>query len=145
RAGSLAPSCTPSPVQRAHERVRARRQRCKKGSRSRPSLCGLYIQLSEPIMSNDTASIPGEDLRDLGIDAPAIETTPAQDGGEVHVGSHDGRNDPDEARGRKLRKADIEWALGKHGDNVSAAARQLGVTRPSLYRAMERVGVRKNG
>ena len=86
-------------------------------------------------------------VRDLvgAVSQMLFDTTPAQDGGEVHVRGDGDRDDPDEARGRKLTKAEIEWALGKHGDNVSAAARQLGVTRPSLYRAMERVGVRKSG
>ena len=74
-----------------------------------------------------------------------FETTPAQGGGEVRVRqeSDPGEGDEiDEARGKKLEKGEIEWALGKNAGNVSAAARALGVTRQTLYRAMERVGVR---
>jgi two-component system response regulator HydG len=77
-----------------------------------------------------------------------FETTPAQGGGEVRVRqeSDPGEGDEiDDARGNKLTKAEIEWALGKNAGNVSAAARALGVTRQTLYRAMERVGVRGRG
>jgi two-component system nitrogen regulation response regulator GlnG/two-component system response regulator HydG len=84
-------------------------------------------------------------VRDLvgAVDQMLFETMPAQGGGDVRVrGEVDRDDDPDEARGRKLTKGEIEWALGKYGGNVSAAARQLDVSRQSLYRAMERVGIR---
>ena len=35
----------------------------------------------------------------------------------------------------------IQAALEKHGGNVSRAARELGITRASLYRRMEKYGL----
>jgi len=39
-------------------------------------------------------------------------------------------------------RAVIEEALGRTGGNVSQAARELGLTRPGLYKVMERLGLR---
>ena len=36
----------------------------------------------------------------------------------------------------------VESAIGRPGGNVSAAARELGLTRPGLYKVMERLGLR---
>jgi transcriptional regulator of acetoin/glycerol metabolism len=74
-----------------------------------------------------------------------FETTPAQSGGDVRVRQESDPGEGDEidaARGKRLTQGEIEWALGRYAGNVSAAARALGVTRQTLYRAMERVGVR---
>jgi DNA-binding NtrC family response regulator len=73
-----------------------------------------------------------------------FETTPPQGGGDVRVRQESDPGEGDEidaARGKKLTQGEIDWALGKYAGNVSAAARALGVTRQTLYRAMERVGV----
>ena len=56
-------------------------------------------------------------------------TTPAQAGGDVQV--REVVEDASEGRGRALARGEIEWALGKHAGNVSAAARELGVSRQS--------------
>jgi DNA-binding NtrC family response regulator len=41
----------------------------------------------------------------------------------------------------KLEKTTIETALRKHGFNISAASKELGLTRASLYRRMEKHGL----
>jgi len=41
----------------------------------------------------------------------------------------------------ELEKATIERALRKHGFNISHAAKELGLTRASLYRRMEKHGL----
>lgn len=41
----------------------------------------------------------------------------------------------------KLEKTTIETALRKHGFNISAASKELGLTRTSLYRRMEKHGL----
>ena len=85
-------------------------------------------------------------VRDLlsAVSTMLYETAPVQGGGEgeARVPTPSAADEPYDAKGRVLTKEQIEWALGKHGGNVSAAARELDVTRPSLYRAMERVGLR---
>lgn len=100
----------------------------------------------EDLMKRESFDGNVRDLSDA-VSKMLFDTTPAQQGGEVQVrGSDDAdRDDPDEVRGRDLKKEEIEWALGKHANNVSAAAANLGVSRASLYRAMERVGVRRSG
>ena len=40
-----------------------------------------------------------------------------------------------------MEKATIERALRKHGFNISRAAAELGLTRASLYRRMEKHGI----
>ncbi|NCF60958.1 MAG: sigma-54-dependent Fis family transcriptional regulator, partial [Gammaproteobacteria bacterium] len=40
-----------------------------------------------------------------------------------------------------MEKATIERALLKHGFNISRAAAELGLTRASLYRRMEKHGI----
>ena len=76
----------------------------------------------------------------LAVSPMLFATTPAQAGGDVQV--RQVVEDASEGRGRALARGEIEWALGKHAGNVSAAARELGVSRQALYRAMGRVGVR---
>ena len=41
----------------------------------------------------------------------------------------------------QMEKATIEKALRKHGFNISHAAKELGLTRASLYRRMEKHGI----
>ena len=41
----------------------------------------------------------------------------------------------------EMEKATIERALRKHGFNISRAAAELGLTRASLYRRMEKHGI----
>ena len=41
----------------------------------------------------------------------------------------------------QLEKTTIETALRKHGFNISAASKELGLTRASLYRRMEKHGL----
>jgi DNA-binding NtrC family response regulator len=51
---------------------------------------------------------------------------------------------PDSAQGRTLdeiEKTTVQQALEKHGGNVSRAARELGLTRTSLYRRIEKFGL----
>jgi len=74
-----------------------------------------------------------------------FESKPAQQGGVVLVRDQGDGEGEDEARGSRLTKAEMEAALGRYAGRVSAAARELGVTRQSLYRAMERVGVKAKG
>jgi two-component system NtrC family response regulator len=39
----------------------------------------------------------------------------------------------------------IEQALKRHNDRISRAAEQLGVSRPTLYEMMERLGISRAG
>jgi len=48
---------------------------------------------------------------------------------------------PDSLNLEDLEKAAVTRALHKHGWNVSHAARELGITRTSLYRRMEKYGL----
>jgi transcriptional regulator of acetoin/glycerol metabolism len=41
----------------------------------------------------------------------------------------------------KVEQVTIEKALRKHAGNISHAARELGITRTSLYRRMEKYGL----
>ena len=41
----------------------------------------------------------------------------------------------------QVEKETIERALHKHGFNISHAAKELGLTRASLYRRMEKHGI----
>ena len=41
----------------------------------------------------------------------------------------------------QMEKVTIEKALRKHGFNISHAAKELGLTRASLYRRMEKHGI----
>jgi transcriptional regulator of acetoin/glycerol metabolism len=41
----------------------------------------------------------------------------------------------------KVEQQTIEKALRKHAGNISHAARELGLTRTSLYRRMEKYGL----
>ena len=41
----------------------------------------------------------------------------------------------------QIEKATIEKALRKHGFNISSTAKELGLTRASLYRRMEKHGI----
>ena len=50
-------------------------------------------------------------------------------------------NAPARARLADAEKVHIEEALRRHHFNVSAAAAELGLTRPSLYRRMARYGL----
>jgi transcriptional regulator of acetoin/glycerol metabolism len=73
------------------------------------------------------------------VDAPGAPPSPS--------GAEQGRDDAgDEARGALLTTEEVEWCLAKTGDNVKAAAKVAGISRPAFYRAMKRLGVtRKKG
>lgn len=62
----------------------------------------------------------------LALDPPPMTTPPAA-AAELHLG--------------KAEKQMIERALQKHAYNISAAAQELGLTRGSLYRRMEKHGL----
>ncbi|MCG8603854.1 helix-turn-helix domain-containing protein, partial [bacterium] len=40
-----------------------------------------------------------------------------------------------------VEKIVIQKAIGKHGGNISKAARELGLTRTSLYRRLDKYGL----
>ncbi len=79
------------------------------------------------------------------VDEMLYRTKPAQKEGVVVV-REQGKGRTGMRRGAGgLTKEEIVGALGRNGGSVSGAARVLGVTRQSLYRAMERVGVKGKG
>lgn len=57
--------------------------------------------------------------------------------------SHDGLNL--RAAVAALRKDFIQQALARHQDNLTMAAAALGLSRPTLYEQMEKMGLRKKG
>jgi two-component system nitrogen regulation response regulator GlnG/two-component system response regulator HydG len=79
------------------------------------------------------------------VDEMLYRTKPPPGDGRVVVREHAAGEDGEEARGRALTKQEIEGALERQRGSVSGAARVLGVTRQSFYRAMERVGVKGKG
>jgi hypothetical protein len=70
-----------------------------------------------------------------------FDSVPAQGGRSGSTSAPPAAPASDEG-GTRLTKQDIEWLLTKHAGNVSAAAKEAGMTRPSFYRAMERTGVK---
>jgi DNA-binding NtrC family response regulator len=60
---------------------------------------------------------------------------------EVGVPERPTANRPVELNLEQLEKTTIETALRKHGFNISAASKELGLTRASLYRRMEKHGL----
>jgi DNA-binding NtrC family response regulator len=74
---------------------------------------------------------PGDlvEPRDLQLDYSSSEDAPASapEGGVLNL--------------EQVEKETIERALHKHGFNISHAARELGLTRASLYRRMEKHGL----
>ena len=67
---------------------------------------------------------------DLQLDQPA----PPPGGGSVSIA-------PTILNLDELERATIQKALRKHGFNISRAASELGLTRASLYRRMEKHGI----
>ena len=67
---------------------------------------------------------------DLQLDYPGAAATPAVPTAIPTILNLD-----------KMEKATIERALRKHGFNISRAAAELGLTRASLYRRMEKHGI----
>ena len=67
---------------------------------------------------------------DLQLDYPGEATTPAAPSAIPTILNLD-----------EMEKATIERALRKHGFNISRAAAELGLTRASLYRRMEKHGI----
>ena len=63
------------------------------------------------------------------VDADAGAAPPAGDGGA------------DALNLDKVEQLTIEKALRKHSGNISHAAKELGITRTSLYRRMEKYGL----
>ncbi len=91
-----------------------------------------------------------KNVRELqeAVDEMLFKTKPPPGDGVVVVreqGAGEEGEDGNEARGRALTKQEIEGALERQGGSVAGAARVLGVTRQSLYRAMQRVGVKGKG
>jgi len=65
---------------------------------------------------------------------------------QLNYGTHADQTDSTSAKPAVLKlddleKATIQTALRKHGFNISHAARELGLTRASLYRRMEKHGI----
>ena len=50
-------------------------------------------------------------------------------------------NEPMDLNLEQIEKTTIETALRKHGFNISATSKELGLTRASLYRRMEKHGL----
>jgi two-component system NtrC family response regulator len=48
-----------------------------------------------------------------------------------------------EAR-EEVEKELVEQALRRHGGKITAAATELGISRPTLYELMEKLGVIRN-
>ncbi len=78
------------------------------------------------ILSNGDKIEPG----DLQLDYPGDAPTPAAPAAIPTILNLD-----------EMEKATIERALRKHGFNISRAAAELGLTRASLYRRMEKHGI----
>jgi DNA-binding NtrC family response regulator len=55
--------------------------------------------------------------------------------------SEPGPKEPTVLKLDQIEKATIEKALRKHGFNISSTAKELGLTRASLYRRMEKHGI----
>ena len=48
-----------------------------------------------------------------------------------------------EAR-EEVERQMVQEALRKHGSNITAAASELGVSRPTLYELMEKLGMKRD-
>ena len=48
----------------------------------------------------------------------------------------------EEDRSIQLTRAEVDWCLRLAPGNVTAASKLAGMSRPTFYRAMRRVGVR---
>ena len=62
----------------------------------------------------------------MGMASPGNDATPSVSSGTLE----------------EMERARIESALRRHEGNVSKAAAELGLTRQSLYRKMEKFGLR---
>jgi DNA-binding NtrC family response regulator len=60
---------------------------------------------------------------------------------EVAVSGRPPRQEATELNLEQLEKTTVEAALRKHAFNISAASKELGLTRASLYRRMEKHGL----
>jgi len=86
----------------------------------------------ENLLATAAVFAPGEEIRPADLPLPAAAAVPA--GGE--------------SRREQLRAADrrlVEQALRACGYNLSAAARRLGVSRPTLYRRLREHGLARRG
>jgi two-component system, NtrC family, response regulator len=70
------------------------------------------------------------------ISAPDLELTATESTSEIEIGSLR------EARAR-LERQMIQKALRKHTGNISAAAAELGISRPTFYQLLQKLGIEK--
>ncbi|MFT7623316.1 MAG: transcriptional regulator with GAF, ATPase, and Fis domain [Myxococcota bacterium] len=114
----------------------------------------LAALLSHPFPGN-VRELQNEVLRSVALtpDGTPIPLAALSDGvarpvtGNVVVGPPIGQSPPPgpEPLKKSVERAEcaaVEAALQRTGGNVSAAARELGLTRPGLYKVMERLGLR---
>ncbi|MDI3257664.1 MAG: sigma 54-interacting transcriptional regulator [Kyrpidia sp.] len=89
----------------------------------------------QPLPGPERSSAPG---RTVGVPARAVPTDPEV--GTVRTGSlpEDPSSDPEADRDRLLR------LLEEVGGNLSEAARRLRIARTTLYRRLDRYGIRKH-
>ncbi len=89
----------------------------------------LRHAVERAMIMGSTEQLQAHELLFSAVDADAGPANAADDGGTEALNLD------------KVEQATIEKALRKHAGNISHAAKELGITRTSLYRRMEKYGL----
>lgn len=102
----------------------------------------LQNRVQRAVIMADGQWITEEDL-ELGPSTPSSATNQGGNGGNGGAAGDGAGANLREARER-LEREMVIVAMERHGGNVSAAAKELGISRPTLYELMNKLGISKD-
>jgi two-component system NtrC family response regulator len=101
----------------------------------------LQNRIQRAVIMADSQSITAADLELVGSEPSA--TNPATPKGVGRVGGAAAPSCLKEAR-EQLEREMVSVAIERHGGNISAAAKELGISRPTFYELMNKLRISKS-